>query len=111
MMDSFLTSAALSLTKDTRGDGGIHPTRGFAFEPAIVIAGSAEDEMHKKAGPTAAWTRLEAMALGLGLPGVEKATSWGHPALKAHGKLWVWCSPHEDAFVFKTSFEEREILI
>jgi hypothetical protein len=57
------------------------------------------------------WERLEALALGLNLPGVERATSWGQPCLKAHRKLWVWWSPSEDAPVFKTSFEEREILL
>jgi hypothetical protein len=57
------------------------------------------------------WTRIKTMALSLGLPGVEEKTSWGQPTLKAHGKLWVWWSPHEDAPVFKISFEEREILV
>ena len=57
------------------------------------------------------WNRLKQLALGLGLPGVEETTSWGHPTLKAHGKLWVWWSPSEDAPVFKVSLEEREILL
>lgn len=57
------------------------------------------------------WDRLKAMALGLGVPGVEETTSWGQPTLKAHGKLWVWWSPHEDAPVFKVPFEEREVLL
>jgi hypothetical protein len=57
------------------------------------------------------WDRIKTMALRLGLPGVEETTSWGQPTLKAHGKLWVWWSPHEDAPVFKVSFEEREILV
>lgn len=57
------------------------------------------------------WDRLKAVALDLGLPGVEETTSWGQPTLKAHGKLWVWWSPHEDAPVFKVPFEEREILL
>jgi hypothetical protein len=57
------------------------------------------------------WHRLKAMALSLGLPGVEETTSWGQPTLKAHGKLWVWWSPHEDAPVFKVPFEEREMLV
>lgn len=57
------------------------------------------------------WTRLRTLALGLDLPGVVEATSWGQPCLKAHGKLWVWWSPHEDAPVFKVSFEEREVLL
>lgn len=57
------------------------------------------------------WERLKRLALGLGLPGVEETTSWGQPTLKAHGKLWVWWSPHEDAPVFKVPMEEREILV
>lgn len=57
------------------------------------------------------WDRLKALALGLGLPNIEETTSWGQPTLKAHGKLWVWWSPHEDAPVFKVPFEEREILV
>lgn len=57
------------------------------------------------------WDRLKALALGLELPGVIETTSWGQPTLKAHGKLWVWWSPHEDAPVFKVPFELREILL
>jgi hypothetical protein len=57
------------------------------------------------------WERLRKIALGLGLPGIEETTSWGEPTLKAHGKLWVWWSPHEDAPVFKVAIEEREMLI
>jgi hypothetical protein len=58
-----------------------------------------------------AWPQLKALALSLNLPGVEETTTWGEPALKAHGKLWVWWSPSEDAPVFKVSLEEREILL
>jgi hypothetical protein len=57
------------------------------------------------------WERMRKIALGLGLPGIEETTSWGEPTLKAHGKLWVWWSPHEDAPVFKVAIEEREMLI
>lgn len=57
------------------------------------------------------WERLKALGLGLNFPGVELTTSWGEPVLKAHGKLWVWWSPHEDAPVFKVPFEEREVLL
>lgn len=35
----------------------------------------------------------------------------GQPALKAHGKLWVWWSPHEQAPVFKVSLDERKTLV
>jgi len=57
------------------------------------------------------WEKLKALALGLDLPGVEATTSWGEPTLKAHGKLWVWWSPHEDAPVFKVAMEDRDILL
>jgi hypothetical protein len=57
------------------------------------------------------WKKLRAMALKLGLPGVEETTTFGEPTLKAHGKLWVWWSPHEDAPVFKVPIEEREVLV
>jgi hypothetical protein len=54
---------------------------------------------------------MRALALSLNLPNVEDAVSWGQPNLKAHGKMWVWWSPQENAPVFKTTFEEREFLI
>lgn len=57
------------------------------------------------------WEELRAFALSLNLPEVTDATSWGNPVLKAHGKLWCWWSPYEDAAVFKTDFEEREMLV
>ncbi len=57
------------------------------------------------------WDRVKALALGLGLPGVEETVSMRQPTLKAHGKLWVWWSPHEDAIVFKVPLEERDLLI
>jgi hypothetical protein len=55
------------------------------------------------------WDSLKALALDLDLPSVKETAS-GNPALKAHGKLWVWWSPHEDAPVFKVPFEERDFL-
>jgi hypothetical protein len=55
------------------------------------------------------WDSLKALALDLDLPGVKETAS-GNAALKAHGKLWVWWSPHEDAPVFKVPFEERDFL-
>lgn len=57
------------------------------------------------------WPKYRELALSLGLPRVEEATSWGNPCLKAHGKLWAWWSPSEDAPVFKMPREEREFLI
>lgn len=61
--------------------------------------------------PGVTYAKLKKLALSLKLPGIVEATSWGQPCLKAHGKLWVWWSPHEDAPVFKISKEEREILL
>ena len=56
------------------------------------------------------WDDLKTFALGLDLPHVTEATSWGNPALKAHGKLWTWWSPYVDAAMFKCPKEEREML-
>lgn len=42
---------------------------------------------------------------------MEDAVSWGQPSLKAHGKLWLFWSPSEDAPVFKVPFEERDMLV
>lgn len=67
--------------------------------------------MDMKAEHQEHWNRLKKMALSLSLAGVEETTSYGQPTLKAHGKLWVWWSPHEDAVVFKVPFEERDVLI
>lgn len=57
------------------------------------------------------WPEFKAMALSLGLPHVTEAVSWGQPNLKAHGKMWCWWSPTEDAPVFKVSKDERDMLI
>ena len=57
------------------------------------------------------WDRIRTLALGLGLPGVEETSSYGQPTLKAHGKLWVWWSPHADAPVFRVPVEERDMLV
>lgn len=57
------------------------------------------------------WPGLKALALSLALPGVKVAHPWGHEALKAHGKMWCWWSPFEDAAVFRTDRDEREMLM
>jgi hypothetical protein len=57
------------------------------------------------------YAKLKKLALALKLPGVVEATSWGQPCLKAHGKLWVWWSPHEDVPVFKVDRAMRDMLI
>lgn len=56
------------------------------------------------------WSEMKAFALGLDLPQVEEATSWGNDVLKAHGKLWVWWSPYLEAALFKCDKDEREML-
>lgn len=56
------------------------------------------------------WDDLKIFALGLELPQVAEAVSWGNPCLKAHGKLWTWWSPYIDAAMFKCPIEEREML-
>ena len=57
------------------------------------------------------WPKFRALALSLKLPGIAETTSWGQPTLKAHGKLWAWWSPTEDAPVFKLPRDERDMLI
>jgi hypothetical protein len=54
---------------------------------------------------------LRDLALALDLPGVTETVSWGQPCLKAHGKLWFFWSPKENAPVFKVPFEERDMLV
>jgi hypothetical protein len=56
------------------------------------------------------WPQFRQLALDLNFPNVVETTSWGQPTLKAHGKLWAWWSPSEDAPVFKVSMEERDFL-
>lgn len=72
---------------------------------------SARPKPSTKPNRQIVWPRLKEVALKLGLPGVEETTSLREPVLKAHGKLWVWWSPHEDAPVFKVPFEERDMLL
>lgn len=59
----------------------------------------------------ASWPDLKAFALGLDLPMVTLAHPWGHEALRAHGKMWCWWSPYEDAAVFRAGKDEREMLM
>lgn len=57
------------------------------------------------------YAELRDLALGLDLPRVEEATAWGHPCVKAHGKMWAWWSPYMDAAVFHCHADEREMLL
>ncbi len=65
----------------------------------------------KKARRALTYEDIRALALSLGYPGVVEAVSWGQPCLKAHGKLWFFWSPTENAPVFKVPFEERDTLV
>lgn len=65
----------------------------------------------KRAKKSLAYDDIRELALSLGLPGVTEAVSWGQPCLKAHGKLWFFWSPSENAPVFKVPFEERDLLV
>jgi hypothetical protein len=49
--------------------------------------------------------------LGLALPNVTEGTSYGTPALKVKGKLFVRLRPDLDAIVIAASFEQREQLM
>lgn len=57
------------------------------------------------------YEKLRAFALSLGLPGIADTVSWGQPTLKAHGKLWLFWSPQENAPAFKVSIDERAMLV
>jgi len=46
--------------------------------------------------------------LGLALPGAEESTSYGTPALKVKGKLFVRLHQDLDKIVLPVSFERRE---
>ena len=59
----------------------------------------------------ATYDELRALALSLNLPQVTEATPWGHPCLKAHGKMWCWWSPYEDAAVSKMDRDARDMMI
>jgi hypothetical protein len=57
------------------------------------------------------WLSLKSFALSLNLPMVTLDHPWGNECLKAHGKMWCWWSPYEDAAVFRASQDEREMLM
>jgi len=57
------------------------------------------------------YPQLRDLALSLNLAQVTEAAPWGHPCLKAHGKMWCWWSPYVDAAVFRASPDEREMLL
>ena len=57
------------------------------------------------------WAELKAFAQSLDLPRITLEHPWGNEALKAHGRMWCWWSPYEDAAVFRAGRDEREMLI
>ena len=57
------------------------------------------------------WAELKAFAQSLDLPRITLEHPWGNEALKAHGRMWCWWSPFEDAAVFRAARDEREMLM
>jgi len=49
--------------------------------------------------------------MALALPNVEEGTSYGPPALKVRGKLFVRLKEDGETIVLKTTYEEREELM
>jgi hypothetical protein len=49
--------------------------------------------------------------MALALPNVEEGTSYGTPALKVKGKLFVRLKEDGETIVLKTTYEEREELM
>jgi hypothetical protein len=49
--------------------------------------------------------------IALGFPNVEESTSYGTPALKVRGKLFVRLHEDPDSLVIKTPFDLREELM
>jgi len=49
--------------------------------------------------------------IGLALPMTEESTSYGQPALKVKGKLFVRLRPEGDAVSVRASFAERDALV
>ena len=50
-------------------------------------------------------------ALGLELPGVVEATSYGTPALKVNGKLLARLKEDGETLALRVGFEERQALV
>ena len=75
------------------------------------MGASSPDNRTMAKRKTFTYETLRDLALALKLPGVVETKSWGQPCLKAHGKLWFFWSPSENAPVFKVPFEERDMLV
>ncbi|MFZ4688217.1 MAG: MmcQ/YjbR family DNA-binding protein [Polymorphobacter sp.] len=50
-------------------------------------------------------------ALALALPGAESSTSYGRPAVKVRGKMFVVTGKTDDHFVLRATIDEIEMLI
>jgi hypothetical protein len=54
-------------------------------------------------------------SIGRTLPDVEVTTTWGHPALKVHGRMFVCIASHKsaepDTLVVMMDFPDRDALI
>jgi hypothetical protein len=73
---------------------------------------SARDgDRDKRRGHT--FTAVE--AIGRALPDVEVTTTWGQPALKVHGKMFVCIASHKSAepnsLVVMMAFADRDALV
>jgi hypothetical protein len=56
-------------------------------------------------------TWAEVVALGAELPEVEESTSWGRPALKVRGKMFVALRTNPDALVVRCDLDEKPLLL
>jgi len=70
---------------------------------------------HKEAGRTSVRRRAvtfdDVREVAHTLPGVEDGTSYGTPALKVRGKLFVRLHQNRDCFVLRSRILDRHILI
>ena len=57
----------------------------------------------------ATWDDVRALARDL--PEVEEGTTYRKPALKVHGKVFAWISPHADALVLRVDPDERPLMV
>lgn len=58
------------------------------------------------------WVNWDAVAaLALALPGAELSTSYGRPAVKLRGKMFVVTGKSDDHFVLRATLDEIDMLI
>lgn len=68
-----------------------------------------EQRKQMKQGPKVTYETVR--RIGLALPNVEEGTSYGTPALKVKGKLFVRLREEPDSLVIKMPFDQREELM